>query len=251
MVKIRIDSRSNPKLKTLLDEADNYYVFEGEKLVKDILKKNVEIAKLIVTKSKESYFSGLNHRNVNEFWVVSDPVMKKISHFKDISSFVVFLKIKKKRINFSKAQTVFVLDNIQDPANLGTIFRCAAGFGIQNIALTGNCVKPNNRKLLRGSQGALLDINYQSFTSLADLLKKDEIRNYNVYLTSSRGQVRSLDAEQVNFPCIVIIGNEGSGLPEELFLSHPSLQIPMKSSLESLNAGVSACIFMYEISQLI
>jgi tRNA G18 (ribose-2'-O)-methylase SpoU len=149
------------------------------------------------------------------------------------------------------AQTILILDNIQDPANTGTIFRCASAFGISNIAFTGNCVKPNNRKFLRGCQGSILDINHQSFPSLNDLLKKSEIRNYNIYLTSSKKSHRTLDVEQINFPSLIIIGNEGSGLSEDLFLKYPSLKIPQKPTIESLNAGVSACIIMYEISKLI
>ncbi len=249
-MKIRIDSKANSKLKVLLTERDEYYIFEGEKLVKDILKKKTKISKLIITKSKESFVDELNN-DINEIWIVSDQIMKKISDFKDFSDFVVFIKIVKSKINFSLAQTVVVLDNIQDPANAGTILRCSSAFGIQNIAFTGDCVKQNNRKLLRGSQGAILDINHQSFSKLDDLLKKSEIRNFNVYLTSSKKTVRSLDVEQVNFPCLIIIGNEGQGLSEELFLKYPSLKIPQKSSMESLNAGVSACIIMYEIGKLI
>ncbi len=63
--------------------------------------------------------------------------------------------------------------------------------------------------------------------------------------------VRTLDTEQINFPCLIIIGNEGKGLPEDLFLKYPSIKIPQKSNIESLNAGVSACIIMYEIGKLI
>lgn len=249
-MKIRIDSRSNSKLKVLLSEKDDYYIFEGEKLVKDVLKKNIKISKLIITNGNESFLDELNN-DINEIWIVSEQVMKKISDVKDFSGFVVFIKIIKSRINFSLAQTVFVLDNIQDPANAGTILRCASAFGVQNIVFTGNCVKQNNRKLLRGSQGAILDINHQSFSDLNDLLKKSDIRNFNIYLTSSRSYARTLDVEQINFPCLIIIGNEGKGLAEDYFLKYPSLKIPQKSSIESLNAGVSACIIMYELGKLI
>ncbi len=246
---IRIESRSNSKLKTLLSEKEDYYIFEGEKLVKDILKKKTKISKLIITKENEAFLSQIT--NIDEIWIVSDQVMKKISDFKDYSGFIVFIKIKKSKVNFSLAQTIIALDNIQDPANAGTILRCASAFGIQNIVFTGDCVKQNNRKLLRGSQGAILDINHQSFSELSDLLKKSEIRNFNVYLTSSKESARTLDVEQINFPCLIIIGNEGKGISKELFLKYPALKIPQKSKIESLNAGVSACIIMYEIGKLI
>lgn len=247
---IRIDSRANSKLKILLSEKDHYYIFEGEKLVRDILKKKTEISKLIITKDKENFINNLDYE-IDETWIVSEQVMKKISDFKDHSDFIAFVKIKKNKINFSLAQTVIVLDNIQDPANAGTILRCASAFGVSNIAFTGDCVKQNNRKLLRGSQGAILDINHQSFSNLNDLLKKSEIRNFNVYLTSSKESARTLDVEQINFPCLIIIGNEGKGISKELFLKYPTLKIPQKSRIESLNAGVSACIIMYEIGKLI
>lgn len=249
-MKIRVESRTNNKLKELIKSKDEFYVFEGEKLVKDILKKKIRISKFITLRKNEGSFNDFIEY-IDEFWVVSESVMRKISDLKEASDFIIFIKIKKNKINFSLAQTVLVLDNIQDPANTGTVFRCASAFGISNIAFTGNCVKPNNRKFLRGSQGSILDINHQSFPDLKSLLKKTEKRGFNIYLTSSKDSPRSIDAERVNFPCLIIIGNEGKGLPSELFLKHFSIKIPQRNTMESLNAGVSACIIMYEIKKLI
>jgi len=249
-MKIRVDSKSNNKLKQLLKEKDDYYIFEGEKLVKDILRKKIIISKFITTKKNENDFKEFE-KNINEFWLVSESVMNKISDLKNASEYIAFIKIKKNKINFSLAQTILVLDNIQDPANAGTIFRCASAFGISNIAFTGNCVKTNNRKFLRGSQGSILDINHQSFSNLQTLLKKSEIRNFNIYLTSSKNSHRTIDIERINFPGLIIIGNEGKGLSQELFLKYFSIKIPQKNTVESLNAGVSACILMYEIKKLI
>lgn len=242
----KISSRSNERVKSLLKEKESYYFFEGEKLVNDILARNIEISKLIVNYKKEGELEIPEH-SVKEVWFVSETVMKKISSLKEKPDFIAVKKIKRNRINFGKSRLVFVMDNVQDPANAGSVFRCAAAFGVNSLVFTGPSVKVNNTKFLRAAQTSIFDVNFQSFIDLETLLKKSEIRNFNVYLTSSMKVEKMVEISDIKFPSFVIFGNEGKGLNESLFKRFPTIRIAQTKKIESLNVGVSACIIMHEI----
>lgn len=244
----RITSRSNLKVKDLVKEKDNYFIFEGEKLVRDILERDIEISKLLINNKREDYLN-IAGKTIYETWYVHETVLKKISSLKENPDFIAVLKIKRRKINLNKAKIVIALDNVQDPGNVGTIFRCAAAFGVDSIALTGACVNANNSRFLRAAQTSFFEVNFQEFADIETLIKKSKAKKYNIYLTSARSSGDIVDIDKIRYPCLIIFGNEGQGLGEELFTRFPMLHIPQKKSVESLNVGVSACIIMYEITR--
>jgi len=244
----RITSRTNQKVKDLLKERDTYFIFEGEKLVRDILKRDIEISKLIINQKNEGALD-IAGKTVHETWYVNDTVLEKLSYLKEKQDFIAVLQIKKRKINLNKARIVIALDDVQDPGNAGTILRCAAAFGIDSIALTGASVKPNNPRFLRAAQASFFEVDFQEFADFETLVKKSAARDYHIYLTSSRSTGEMVTPDQVRFPCLIVFGNEGRGLKEELFARFPTLRIPQNDSVESLNVGVSACIIMYELSK--
>lgn len=246
----RINSRSNQRLKSLLAERDQYFFFEGEKLVKDILEKKISIAKLIINQEKESRFKN-QLKKVEEIWYVNNSVMKKVSLLKDISDFIAVVKYKPKQIDFGKLVFGIVLDNVQDPGNAGTLFRCAAAFGIDSLIFSGDCVHLNNAKLLRTAQTSIFDVDFQHFSHLKFIFQMCQKKNINVYLTSADIHNNNTEIQKIDFPCIVIFGNEGIGLSKELFSRFSTIRIPQKRTVESLNVGVSGCIVMYELNKLL
>lgn len=244
----RIESRSNPRLKELVKNRDNYLFFEGEKLVLDILQKKMNVKILIVHKGKEDQLQ-IPEKTVKETWFVNDNVLKKLSSLKEKPGFIAVMEPGKKTVNFRKAKTVFGFDAIQDPANAGTVFRCAAAFGIDGVAFSGASVKPTNPKFLRAAQDAFFHVPFQHFDSLESLVDKAKKANFNIYLTSSHESPNTLEIEDVRFPCLILMGNEGKGLPEDLFMRYPTLKIAQTKKVESLNVGISTCIIMHELKK--
>lgn len=248
----RITSRSNQRVKDLLEKKDYYYFFEGEKLVEDILRKRLKVHILIIHETKENRLS-IPTVNVKEIWYVNDTVLKKISSLQATPDFIAVMELIETPIDFYQAKTIIALDNIQDPGNAGTVFRCAAAFGIDAVAFSGACVKPNNSKFLRAAQNAFFETHFQHFETTRQLVEKAEKAGLNIYLTSSHespGTAGTLRPEQVEFPCLILFGNEGQGLPMEFFLRYPALRIMQTDKVESLNIGVSACIIMHELKKL-
>ncbi len=150
-----------------------------------------------------------------------------------------FCPIKKPSGNF------LVLDGLQDPGNVGTLIRSALGANFLDIYLIDS-VKPTNDKVIRGSMGAIFKTNIYSCTR-ENFIK--EFNNWNLPLISC-----NLNGENVflaDFPngAGIVVGNEGNGVSDEIQnASTKTVKIPMQNNLESLNAGVSGSIVMYQIA---
>ena len=244
-MKYQINSRANPRLKSHLRHRNQYAIFEGEKLVRDILKMGVQISILIT--SSEEPIPGTYLNQIDEVWQVNRSVMKKISAFKEESGIAAAVKPPERDINLAEAGLVLALDGIQDPANAGTIFRCAAAFGVSGIFLNHNCVNPTNPKFLRTAQTAALSVPFQQMNSLTDILSLCDSHGLDIYLTAADSTQNHTKPEAVDLPACIVLGSEGRGLAGELFGKHPTIHIAQRKQIESLNVGVSACIILHAI----
>lgn len=138
-----------------------------------------------------------------------------------------------------------VLDGVQDPGNLGTVWRTADAFGAAGLILTGNCTDPYSPKAVRASMGACfrLPVWRGERQAVAELLKRDRIPLYATALREDTQDVRAADLSQA----AVVIGSEGRGISEEMLsLCEKSLKIPMVDRCESLNAAVAAAVVLWE-----
>jgi RNA methyltransferase, TrmH family len=141
-----------------------------------------------------------------------------------------------------------VAAGLQDPGNLGTIFRSAEAFGAAGIFLTEGTVSPYNSKVLRGSAGSIFRVPFLQISS-ADLIPLLRERGIRPLATSSHKGTPITDADWT-LPLAIFVGNEGAGLPREI-LHHidETLVIPQSDQVESLNAGVAASIVLYEAAR--
>ena len=141
---------------------------------------------------------------------------------------------------------VIVLENVQDPGNVGTVLRTAAALGTELVVLLGECADPYNPKSVRAAMGALFRENLWE-TTLPELLEKLEAWHLPLYGAALREE--SIDVKEVSLArAAVAVGNEGNGLTETI-LQHCTEKIilPMTPGSESLNAAVAASILMWEM----
>jgi TrmH family RNA methyltransferase len=141
-----------------------------------------------------------------------------------------------------------VAAGLQDPGNLGTIFRSSEAFGAAGIFLTEGTVSPYNWKVLRGSAGSIFRLPFLRIAS-AELLPFLRSHGVRRIATSPR---HGIPLPQVSWtlPLAIFIGNEGAGLPRELTNQmDETLAIPQAAQVESLNAGVAASIVLYEAAR--
>lgn len=138
-----------------------------------------------------------------------------------------------------------VLDGVQDPGNLGTIWRTADALGASGLLLVGPCGEPFAPKAVRASMGACfrLPVWQGSREAVAALLKQSGIPLYATALRADTADVREVDLSRA----AVVIGSEGKGISEEMLsLCEKTLKIPMEEKCESLNAAVAAAIVLWE-----
>ena len=139
-----------------------------------------------------------------------------------------------------------ILENLQDPGNLGTIMRTAEGAGVTAVILSKGSVDIYNPKTIRSTMGSIYRVPFlyaEDLQQVLALFREKGIRSYAAHLQGKETYNRADYAGGTAF----LIGNESSGLSEELAsCADCYIRIPMEGRLESLNAGVAASILMYE-----
>ena len=143
---------------------------------------------------------------------------------------------------------LLVLENVQDPGNVGTVIRTANALGFEAVALVGACADLYSPKTARATMGAIFRqrVFNCSMEELGVLLRRSELPLYGAALTDAARDVRTVDLKRA----AVAVGSEGKGL-SAAFLERcdGEIIIPMQPDSESLNAAVAASILMWEIAR--
>lgn len=139
-----------------------------------------------------------------------------------------------------------VLENLQDPGNLGTIMRTAEGAGVTGVILSKGSVDIYNPKTIRSTMGSIYRVPFlyaEDLQQVLVLLREKGVRSYAAHLQGTE----TYDREDYTGGTAFLVGNESNGLSQELAsCADCYIRIPMEGQLESLNAGVAASILMYE-----
>lgn len=141
-----------------------------------------------------------------------------------------------------------VLDGLQDPGNVGTIWRTADALGADGLLLVNSCADPWSPKTVRASMGACfrLPVYETAPPALAALLERSRLPLCAAALRGDTEDLRRVDLSR----CAAVIGSEGKGVSQEvLALSHHTLKIPMRERCESLNAASAAAILLWEMAR--
>lgn len=212
---------------------DSYYLIEGEHLVEEALKVG-QVECLISTKEI--------HNNDVKVIVVSEQVMKKLAFTTHPQCLMAKCKIVKGD-GIISTNRYLLLDNLQDPGNVGTLIRTALAFGIKQIILSPGCVDMYNDKVLRSMQGANFHVSciYQDLE--AAILKLQQLGVY--VLGSSLENGTSIETIQPCTKMAYILGNEGMGMRKDILSLCDELAYIPITTIESLNVAVAGSIMMY------
>ena len=149
----------------------------------------------------------------------------------------------------NKAPLLMVLEDLQDPGNLGTILRTGEGAGVTGIILSKNSVDIYNPKVIRSTMGSIYRVPFvyaEDLHGACDAIKKRGIRLFAAHLEGSS----EYDREDYTGPCGFLIGNEANGLTKETAaMADARIRIPMAGQVESLNAAVAASVLMFETAR--
>lgn len=143
---------------------------------------------------------------------------------------------------------VLILDTIRDPGNLGTILRTASAVGVQAVLLTHGTVDAFSPKVLRAGMGAhfYLPIHTCGWEDILEICQTTDGSNLKLYLAGANGDLSFWDVDFKD-PLAIIMGGEAEGASKSAHLAADAVvNIPMPGGNESLNAGISAGIILYE-----
>lgn len=189
-----------------------------------------------------------------EVEILSDTVFAHVSDTKTPQGILAVVKRKEygmeEILGREPAQAhVLVLDNLQDPGNLGTIFRTAEAAGVTGIILSRDCVDIYNPKVIRSTMGAVFRVPFLYAEDLPGTIGELKRAGLEIYAAHLKGK-NAYDQEDYRKGCAFLIGNEGNGLRDEVAECADHLVIiPMQGMAESLNAAVAAAVLMFEVSR--
>lgn len=258
-----IQSVSNGQIKNILQlqkkskarREQSAFVVEGIKMVsetpKDQLLQIYASTSFLQQKNPDRQPELQNQKIIE----VSDAVFREISD--TVTPQGILAVVRQKNVTIEELfclpspKRFLVLENLQDPGNLGTMIRTAEGAGISGVILSKNSVDIYNPKVIRSTMGAIYRVPFlyvEDIFKIAGLLKQQKITSFAAHL---QGEINCYEADYKK-DIAFFIGNEASGLSPKLAeLADIWIRIPMEGKLESLNAAVAAAILMYEAKRQI
>lgn len=252
-----ITSAQNNKVKKIIQllgkskarKKEGLFIVEGKKIISEIDKER--IYEIFVSKTfsekEESYVEQLINQKI-KLEIVSDTIMKHISDSITPQGILGLIKIVPTRLDMLMEENPFIimLENIQDPGNLGTIIRTADAVKASGVILSKGSVDVYNPKVVRATMGAIFRVPIISDRNLSEDI--ETLKNHQIEILAShlKGSTNIYQSDLTGAIC-VLIGNEGNGLTEEITnLADKNIKIPMIGQSESLNAGVATSIIAYE-----
>lgn len=250
-----ITSRDNPVYKHLRKLADNarerkssgLTLLEGVHLIEGYLQTQGEPQLMIIPEGKSS----LEASNLMQHLVDVDTIMLPTLMFADLtpvsSSSGIMALVPVPALELPEAVNfALLIENIQDPGNLGSILRTAAAAGVQVAYLTKGCTDAWSPKALRGGQGAQLVLPLVENVDAIDV-----VQNFSGKTLALTMQGDNLFHQALSEPVLFAVGNEGAGISEALQNAvHVCVSIPMAHqgvlALESLNAAAATAVALFE-----
>ncbi len=147
------------------------------------------------------------------------------------------------------APLILVLENIQDPGNLGTMLRSGEGAGVSGVILSKGTADIYNPKVIRSTMGSIFRMPFVYVENVSEMVRTLEEKGIRTYAAHLKGQ-KNYDEFDYTGPTAFIIGNEGKGLTDETANAAGTyVLIPMKGEVESMNAATSSAILTFEASR--
>lgn len=256
-----ITSRNNEKIKlaaALRDSAtlrrkNKMFLIEGVRLCEDANNSKVDIVQFFFTKKAKEKFAGIWSAVFNssqESYEISEEISKKLSDTKAPQGMFCVCKTVDKILKEDKINTkgkYILLENMQDPSNLGAIARTAEALGAHGMILAGGC-DLYNPKALRASMGAFFRLNVIDCGDLNAFLLKMKEKKMKVIVSTPDEKAFKINELDLSGGLICIVGNEGNGVTNETTaLADVLATIPMGGRAESLNASTAAAILIWEM----
>lgn len=262
-----ITSRDNPTVrrfrKLLADgkarREEHAFVIEGARLCGDAALSGIAIqAALYTSRAAEAYPSQLAQVRAacRELYEIPESLAKALADTASPQGIFCLCGMLDNRTAFGTIgrnpprRGYLALENMQDPANLGTVIRTAEALGLDGLLLSDGCCDIYNPKVLRGSMGGVFRLPFAYAGEMAEAVRVLQGRGLECWACVVDRDAVPLPEAGLTPRSVCVVGNEGAGLrPETAAACAHRLTIPMAGRAESLNASTAAGIVMWEMTR--
>jgi TrmH family RNA methyltransferase len=247
----RISGRDNPEFKRFLAvharKNRDLILVDGPKLLEEAIRSGLSVEAVALSESR----AGDIRVPRIPYYQFSAPLMKSLSGVETSQGVVALIARPCLTTDWLQHPNAFVLvlDGLQDPGNVGTLFRTAEAAGVSGILLTRGCADPLSPKALRSSAGSAFRLPHVQNLSTDELLALIPTRTRLVAAVSGPGALSVFDAP-LSLPLALAVGSEGSGLdPRIEAAARHRIRVPGARKVESLNVAAAGAIVMFEIAR--
>ena len=235
-------------------DRENLFICEGAKLIEEAADAGLSVKCLFFTKkAQETYSSLIEKANAKENILVTGEVFEKLTS-EDAPQGIIAIIERSASEPFTpdsiKAGGFIILEDIQNPLNLGAIFRCAYSLGGVKIVLSKGCADIFGSKTLRSAMGSIFKSHFFVCSDICVFIEMLKDAGTKVYCTHLHSDSRVLGSFEFEKSDSIVIGNEGHGVSERtLSYCDGSVIIPMTEGAESLNAATASGIVIWEMNK--
>lgn len=253
MAVIFLESKDNAKIKHLrglieLNSARKKHqqtVLEGTHLCLAWLQQQKKIFSLFTTEKALAHpdLEKIIQQHNGHVFVISEVLYKDLSTLGTTLPCLAIIDLPKTSSTIDFKIDTLILENVQDPGNVGTLLRSAAAANIKQVICTQGSASLWSPRVLRAGMGAHFSLSCFENFQLNELITKFQIP---VFVTSSH-QSTSLYAKDLTQACVWILGNEGQGASEYALQHAQAVAIPQPGGQESLNVAIAGSICFFEM----
>lgn len=232
-------------------EREGLFLAEGLKCVRDIFESTPEVLTEIFyvdTFEDHQFLARLkaSHLRVGS---VSPEDFELIATTKSTQGIIAIARQAPKKVDWKKVHTVTLLDEVQDPGNMGAIFRTSLAFGMDAVILGKGCVDPFNPKVVRGSSGTFLRCPFEQKVDLYEKIIELQQAGFSVVAGCPHAS-ETISNVKLKKKVAFIVGNEGRGINQQMIdMATARVKIPMASNVESLNVSVAHGVMAWQLME--
>ncbi|MGG5369931.1 TrmH family RNA methyltransferase [Enterococcus sp. AZ196] len=222
------------------------YLLEGFHLIQEAKAANVALKEVFINQRGLNEWSEWIEENLSDYYLVSDEVLKVLASQPTPQGMIAVAEMPQEvSSDFSGAW--LLLDNVQDPGNVGTMIRTADAAGFSGVILGQGSADLYNPKTLRSTQGSLYHLSVQN-GELSALIPQFQQAGSPVLGTALDKEAKEYLAVEKMTDFALVMGNEGQGMSSELLaMTDQNLYITIKGQAESLNVAIAAGVLMFHL----
>lgn len=255
-----ISSRSNPLIKELRALSQKKtrartgeFLVEGIQPVLQAIESRADIRMFVVapdllTSKVAREALRMQERQRARIVEVTKDVFEAIAERDNPTGLAAVVKINRRKlgdVGVDQNAIYVALHQVSNPGNLGTILRTADATRVRAVILIGEATDPYSATALNASRGAVFSVPLVQVEHIGDLLHWARTHHINIVTTSDRAPQTLWEAELPK-PLLLLFGNEGEGLPDQVLQQGRAVNIPMGGAIDSLNLAVAAGVVLFE-----